>query len=83
MPHGITSCVMLPTVMERVKDVMPGRMADLAVAMGVDTRGMAEAEAEAASAACEAVRGLIRELEQLSKQLIHRFAEPQQLAFGC
>ena len=60
VPHGITSCVMLPTVMERVKGLMPDRMADLAVAMGVDTYDMAEAEA--ANAACEAVRGLIREL---------------------
>jgi alcohol dehydrogenase len=60
VPHGMTSCVMLPTVMEHVKGVVPSRVADLAVAMGVVSHGMAEAEA--ASAACDAVRQLIQEL---------------------
>jgi alcohol dehydrogenase class IV len=46
--------------MEHLKDVVPSRMADLAAAMGVDTHDMAEVEA--VSAACEAVRQLIREL---------------------
>jgi alcohol dehydrogenase class IV len=33
VPHGITSCVMLQTVMTRVVDVMPRRLADLASVM--------------------------------------------------
>lgn len=30
VPHGITSCVMLPTVLERMVEVMPERLADIA-----------------------------------------------------
>jgi maleylacetate reductase len=33
VPHGVTSCVMLPTVMARMADVMPERLAELARAM--------------------------------------------------
>jgi alcohol dehydrogenase len=29
VPHGVTSCVMLPTVLERMVDVMPERLADI------------------------------------------------------
>jgi alcohol dehydrogenase class IV len=33
VPHGVTSCVMLPTVMARMAGVMPERLGDLARAM--------------------------------------------------
>jgi alcohol dehydrogenase len=36
VPHGETSCVMLPTVMARMVEVTPQRLADLARAMGAD-----------------------------------------------
>jgi alcohol dehydrogenase len=36
VPHGVTSCVMLPTVMARMADVMPERLAELARAMHPD-----------------------------------------------
>jgi alcohol dehydrogenase len=57
VPHGETSCVMLPAVLERVKDVLPERLADIAVAMGADVSGCTPGEA--ASAGVEAVRNLI------------------------
>jgi alcohol dehydrogenase class IV len=33
VPHGVTSCVMLPTVMAFMADAMPQRLADLAQVM--------------------------------------------------
>lgn len=40
VPHGVTSCVMLPTVMEYMVAVMPQRLADLAQAMGATNSRM-------------------------------------------
>jgi alcohol dehydrogenase len=57
VPHGETSCVMLPVVLDRVKDVVPERLADIARAMNVDVSGCSTAEA--ASKGVEAVRDLI------------------------
>lgn len=37
VPHGITSCVMLPTVLEEMVDVVPERIADLAAILGAET----------------------------------------------
>ena len=39
VPHGVTSCVMLPTVMAYMSDAMPERMADLARATGAGEEG--------------------------------------------
>jgi alcohol dehydrogenase len=39
VPHGVTSCVMLPTVLERMVEVMPERLADIAAIFEGD-RGM-------------------------------------------
>jgi alcohol dehydrogenase len=55
--HGETSCIMLPAVLERVKDVMPERLGDIAEAMGVDVAGLSVDER--ASAGVEAVRTFI------------------------
>jgi alcohol dehydrogenase class IV len=57
VPHGVTSCVMLPTVMARMTGVMPGRLAELARVMDPS---LATAEAvEAAARAPELVRSFI------------------------
>jgi alcohol dehydrogenase len=60
VPHGITSCVMLPTVMAHMAGVMPARLADLAVVM--DTALAGAPEAEAAARAPELVRDFVRSL---------------------
>jgi alcohol dehydrogenase class IV len=57
VPHGETSCVMLPAVLERVADVLPERLADIAVAMGADVSGCTPEEA--ANAGVQAVRTFI------------------------
>jgi alcohol dehydrogenase class IV len=57
VPHGETSCVMLPAVLERVREVMPERLADVARAMGADVSG--RSPDDAARAGLEAVRGFI------------------------
>ncbi len=50
VPHGVTSCVMLPTVMEYMVTVMPQRLADLAQAMGAtNSRMPSQLAAEAPS----------------------------------
>lgn len=60
VPHGMTSCIMLPVVMEHVLSATQPMQAAMAAAMGVDTRGMSEAEA--AAAAAPAVRALVARL---------------------
>jgi len=60
VPHGVTSCVMLPTVMARMVDVMPRRLADLAAVM--DRAAGALPEPEAAARAAELVRDLVTRL---------------------
>lgn len=55
-PHGVACAMLLPIAMEFNKSVVAKRLADVAVAMGVDTEGM-DAES-AADAAIEAVRKL-------------------------
>ncbi|TQN43050.1 alcohol dehydrogenase [Blastococcus colisei] len=57
VPHGETSCVMLPAVLERVKEVAPQRLADIAAAMGADVSG--RTPEEAATVGVEAVRSFI------------------------
>jgi alcohol dehydrogenase class IV len=60
VPHGITSCVMLPTVMEHMAAVMPARLADLAAIL--DPAAGALPEAEAAARAPGLVRDFVRGL---------------------
>ena len=55
-PHGVACAMLLPIAMEFNKPVVADRLADVAVAMGVDTKGM-DSES-AADAAIEAVRKL-------------------------
>lgn len=55
-PHGVACAMLLPIAMEFNKSVVAKRLADVAVAMGVDTEGM-DTES-AADAAIEAVRKL-------------------------
>lgn len=55
-PHGVACAMLLPIAMESNKPVAAKRLADVAVAMGVDTEGM-DTES-AADAAIEAVRKL-------------------------
>ena len=55
-PHGVACAMLLPIAMEYNKPVVTERLADVAVAMGVDTTGMSTDEA--ADAAIAAVRQL-------------------------
>ncbi len=55
-PHGVACAMLLPVAMEYNKPVVTERLADVAVAMGVDTTGMSTDEA--ADAAIAAVRQL-------------------------
>ena len=64
VPHGVTSCVMLPTVLARMVEVMPRRLADLARVMDA-TLGPAP-DAEAAARAPELVREFVRRLGLLT-----------------
>jgi alcohol dehydrogenase class IV len=60
VPHGVTSCVMLPTVLARMVDVMPRRLADLAAVM--DPAASSLPEAAAAARAPELVREFVSRL---------------------
>ena len=55
-PHGVACAMLLPIAMEFNKPVVTKRLAEVAVAMGVDTTGMTEDEA--ADAAIAAVKQL-------------------------
>lgn len=65
VPHGITSCVMLPHVMEFNRDHVGDRQRWIAEAMGVDTHDLSQEEASAAAAA--AVRRLVADLGLASR----------------
>jgi alcohol dehydrogenase class IV len=60
VPHGQTSCIMLPHAMEFNRLAVPDRLALVAEAAGLDTRHMTTEQA--AGAAIEAVRQLISAL---------------------
>jgi len=66
VPHGVTSCIMLPRVMEYNRPVTAPQQRRLAEAMGIDTGGMSDDEASAA-----AVRAL--------EDLIDRLGVPRRL----
>ena len=57
VPHGVTSCILLPTVMEFNRPVTADRQALLARALGVDVVGMSDDEA--AMAAVAALRSML------------------------
>ena len=57
VPHGVTSCIMLPRVMEFNRSVTAPQQRRIAEAMGVDTRNVGDEEASAA--AVEALEKLI------------------------
>lgn len=60
VPHGMTSCVMLPTVMEFNRAITAERQAQVAKAAGVDIAGMSNEQA--AAIACGATLDLIKGL---------------------
>ena len=62
VPHGITSCVMMPTVMNYNKDFTDGRLALVAETMGKDVRNFNNDQA--ADAAIDAVLQLTKDLDQ-------------------
>lgn len=60
VPHGVTSCIMLPVVMDFNRPVTADRQKFIADAMGVDTSSMTDEQA--AAAASDRLRGLVQEL---------------------
>lgn len=60
-PHGVACAMLLPVAMEFNKSVVTKRMAEIAVALGVDTTGMSDDEA--ADAAIAAVRQLSADVD--------------------
>lgn len=60
VPHGITSCVMLPTVLEAMVDVMPQRLAELAEAIDEDAHD--RTTEQLAASLPDAVRTFVRSL---------------------
>jgi alcohol dehydrogenase class IV len=59
VPHGVTSCVMLPTVLERMVEVMPERLADIAEIFEPRGGGVGGAGSSPAARAPDLVRGFI------------------------
>jgi alcohol dehydrogenase class IV len=60
VPHGVTSCVMLPTVLKRMVEVMPERLADIAEIFSAPGGGGVRASGSSLAArAPELVRGFI------------------------
>jgi maleylacetate reductase len=62
IPHGVTSCLLLPHVMRYLAPSTADRQARIAAALGVDTRGLDDAQA--AARAADAVADLIVRLGQ-------------------
>lgn len=60
IPHGVANALLLPLIMEFNMPECIKKYGDIAVAMGVDTKGMTPEEA--ARAACDAVRKLAIEV---------------------
>ena len=61
VPHGVTSCVMMPSAMDFNRDHVGARQVCIAEAMGCDTRGLSVEEASTLGR--DAVRSLISDLE--------------------
>ena len=62
VPHGVTSCIILPQVMRFLAPATAARQRLIADALGVDTTAMSDAAA--AEAAARAVEALVAELGQ-------------------
>ncbi len=62
VPHGVTSCIILPQVMRFLAPATADRQRLVADALGVDTRGLDDAAA--AEAAARGVEALVAELGQ-------------------
>lgn len=60
VPHGVTSCIILPQVMRFLAPATADRQALIAAALGVDVDGLSEAQA--ADAAAAAVEALVDDL---------------------
>ncbi len=56
LPHGVCSAVLLPHVQEYNAQVAPGRLKDVAKAMGVNVEGMSDAEG--AQSAIDSIKNL-------------------------
>ncbi len=65
VPHGVTSCIILPQVMRFLAPATADRQRLIADALGVDTRGLDDAAA--AEAAARGVEALVAELGQPSR----------------
>jgi alcohol dehydrogenase class IV len=65
VPHGVTSCIILPQVMRFLAPATADRQRLVADALGVDTRGLDDAAA--AEAAARGVEALVAELGQPAK----------------
>ena len=61
LPHGVTSCIILPQVMRYLAPAIAPRLALVAQALDVDTRG--HSAVEAAEAAAAAVERLVADLD--------------------
>jgi alcohol dehydrogenase class IV len=60
VPHGVTSCIVLPAVMDFNRPVIADRQRKIAEAMGIETAGMDDEAA--AAAASDRLRELVSEL---------------------
>ncbi len=65
VPHGVTSCIILPQVMRFLAPATADRQGLIAAALGADVAGMTDGEA--AEAAARAVEALVAELGQPSR----------------
>ena len=65
VPHGVTSCIILPQVMRFLAPVTADRQRLIAEAMGVDTTALDDAAS--AEAAAHAVEALVAEIGQPSR----------------
>ncbi|MGR5294397.1 L-threonine dehydrogenase [Vibrio mediterranei] len=60
LPHGVCNAILLPHVQQYNAKVVPARLADVARAMGVDTKGMTDEQA--ANAGLDAIRQLSKDV---------------------
>lgn len=61
LPHGVCNAVLLPHVQKYNAQIVPGRLKDVAEAMGVEVKGMSDAEG--AEKALESIRQLSKDIE--------------------
>jgi alcohol dehydrogenase len=73
IPHGVTSCLLLPHVMRYLAPRTAAKQARIAAALGVDTRGLDDRQA--AARAADAVADLIARLGQPQHLAAYRLGE--------